>query len=135
MKPELDLFQKQKFYAQYYGTKTFYSRKHNLIRSELSLTYPELSTFEGGYLLLRPISQITDEEAIELNNLVSPQFTDKAFLIGWFEKVLSNESHYKYNPIRWMEITYYLRSRGFAIPFMGYSVDELETAGWIKLKS
>lgn len=55
-----------------------------------------------AHLLLKPLSAITDEDAIKVAKIEG----------------------YTYD---------YLRSRGYALPFMGISVEQQIEAGWIKL--
>lgn len=84
-------------------------------------------------VLLTPLSQITDEDAImcynlhfgNLNNDVRPNESritfSKRHIINPTEVVI---------PI----VVDYLRSRGYALPYMGVSVETLVQWGWVKLK-
>jgi len=63
------------------------------------------------YLNLKPLSQISDEDVEE----------------GYWHL-------YAYHiPVSAINIDY-LRSKGYALPWMGLSVEELVDAGWVKLK-
>lgn len=100
--------------------------------------HPVISPSELSYLELRPLSSITEEEATEVANTVYPYVTDSErvdldaivkYLTGIYpidgsEDTTNNMFH----------LCDYLRSKGFALPFMGISVDEMLKAEWIKLK-
>lgn len=94
------------------------------------------------YLELKPLSSITDEHAFGLvkitkswneNNYLNQ---DEAF--EWLDEILNNNGNTYADYVsgfQMLEIFDYLRSKGYALPFMGLSVEELESFGWIKLKS
>lgn len=69
---------------------------------------------ETDYLELKPISSITDEHAIIIGYRDSDHF-----------KIDANENFLKDE----------LRQMGYAIEWMGLSVEELVNFGWIKLKN
>jgi hypothetical protein len=118
MKLESTLENKAKFFAQYWGTKTMYVGGVGLVeigKGGWNLKHPDF------FLQLTPLSQITDEDAIE---------------IGY-----DNSEDFKYHFLKWNEVhktevidADLLRSKGYALPWMGLSVDELVEYGWIKLK-
>lgn len=88
--------------------------------------------FLKSYIELRPLSLITDKEAIHIVKLIHIDVPDqyaKDFLRGYFYD-LKHGLNTKYN----IEVIDYLRSIGIALPFMGYSVEELVELGWCKLK-
>ena len=62
-------------------------------------------------LLLKPISKITDEER---------------------EYCISIGRGHSYQNFQQNQVDY-LRSKGYALPFMEYSVDELVELGWVRL--
>lgn len=85
---------------------------------------------ENITLNLKPLSQISDEDAMEIgyqqcddelnfNYGMSPSgcFLDE---IGDMDEFLSSDADY-------------FRSRGYALPWMGLTVEEQIEAGWIKL--
>jgi hypothetical protein len=85
---------------------------------------------------LTPLSQITDEDAIEVANIAgNSSYTDdrKSFngrlLVQEYLRNVTNIYGED-----WINIFDYLRSKGYALPWMGLSVDELVEYGWIKLK-
>jgi hypothetical protein len=73
------------------------------------------------WLELKPLSSISDEDA-EFIDLQSEDYNED----GWFD---DGEFYW------WASIDVdYLRSKGYALPFMELSVEEMVEAGWIKLK-
>ena len=124
---------KQKFFAQYWGQKKgktdFDSRlwiNENFLNSVI-------------YLELKPLSSITDEDAIEV--AIQNKFDNKdseackrmcADLLDW----ALNPQKYPLRPKAMLPYTTsdYLRSKGYAVPYNGLSVEKLIEYGWIKLQ-
>ena len=111
---------KCRFFAQYWGTKTLYVGGVGLVeigKGGWNLKHPDF------FLQLKPLSKITDEDAIsmyrglERNYESANQFLEDYKSIGFLEQ---------------SEVDF-LRSKGYAVPFMGYSVDELVKMGWVQL--
>ena len=111
---------KCRFFAQYWGTKTMYVGGVGLVevgKGGWNLKHPDF------FLQLKPLSKITDEDAIsmyrglERNYESSNQFLEDYKSIGFLEQ---------------SEVDY-LRSKGYAVPFMEYSVDDLISFGWVRL--
>ena len=111
---------KCRFFAQYWGTKTLYVGGVGLVeigKGGWNLKHPDF------FLQLKPLSKITDEDAISMyrglgrNYESANQFLEDYKSIGFLEQ---------------SEVDF-LRSKGYAVPFMGYSVDELVKMGWVQL--
>ena len=111
---------KCRFFAQYWGTKTMYVGGVGLVevgKVGWNLKHPDF------FLQLKPLSKITDEDAIsmyrglERNYESSNQFLEDYKSIGFLEQ---------------SEVDF-LRSKGYAVPYMEYSVDELVKIGWVQL--
>ena len=111
---------KCRFFAQYWGTKTLYVGGVGLVevgKGGWNLKHPDF------FLQLKPLSKITDEDAIsmyrglERNYESSNQFLEDYKSIGFLEQ---------------SEVDF-LRSKGYAVPYMEYSVDELVKIGWVQL--
>ncbi len=83
-------------------------------------------------LLLKQISRISNDEAKDLIKLM-----DLGHLSGAIESLIHSILEDYGNTIGkvslWLRVTDYLRSKGYAVPFMGYSVEELVKMGWIEL--
>lgn len=110
-------------------------------------------------LLLKPVSAISDEDAIQVAKIAMvgefkkviryKDFIDikseglepdinmvQIFHTGEFELAFSKS--YEYQGIhgeKYVEIIDFLRSKGYALPFMQYSVEQLIEMGWVKLKT
>lgn len=159
---------KAKFFAQYWGQKVFEYKKSShpqpvTIRSNTILYSKE----ESSHLVLKPLSSITDEDAIEVIKLcegyvsedlefrirygesfASPKIWKQAFYIhdggGKEERTVTvanfsntrngvdicNGNEYWRCHIKALD---YLRSKGYALPYMGLSVEKQIEYGWIKL--
>ena len=111
---------KCRFFAQYWGTKTLYVGGVGLVeigKGGWNLKHPDF------FLQLKPLSKITDEDAIsmyrglERNYESANQFLEDYKSIGFLEQG---------------EVDF-LRSNGYAVPFMNYSVDDLVSFGWVRL--
>jgi hypothetical protein len=138
----------------------YYSKPIKLIGTHLDylygMDYPEY------YLQLKPLSSISDEDASELAKYfkvteadfwtdqfekyrTGRHFDDQDDVIYHFEKVGRDicemiEDTSFFSKRVWHKdesdiiiAADYLRSKGYAIPWMGLSVEEMVEAGWIKL--
>lgn len=160
MKAEINKETKAKFFALYWGNNVVCSHPEN---------------FEKCYLNLKPLSQINDEDAIEVAKISLRKNQDwipfEIIKWDWCWRVIVNREPSITNPsvnlemiikidfdvneneifFEWDHIhskgigveqrhlpnaiyVYdFLRSRGYVLPWMGLSVDEMVEAGWIKL--
>lgn len=115
---ENNLENKTLFFAQYYGQKVEYWKEEDFTYTVDCITTPQ------ACLNLTPISQITDEDAAYIHFGA----TAEQFLIYYnqnTEKIIQFISAKDYD---------YLRSKGYALPFLGLSVEELISYGWLRLK-
>lgn len=111
---------KCRFFAQYWGTKTMYVGGVGLVEignGGWNLKHPDF------FLQLKPLSKITYEDAIsmyrglEKNYESANQFLEDYKSIGFLEQSEAD----------------YLRSKGYAVQFMNYSVEDLVSFGWVRL--
>lgn len=92
---------------------------------------------KAGYLVLTPLQAITDEDAVEVArigcfievDIIS--FYESEDGLTWTIKFKNKNSHTEPTPSFVLD---YLRSRSYALPFMGVSVETLVQWKWIKLK-
>lgn len=118
---ENTLENKAKFFAQYYNQHVLYFTQSFLRKVDhLVLSHVE----DSDYLELKPLSSITDEEHKEI--LENPIYNTE-------KSVQKNKIGNYYTSD--IAITDYLRSKGYALPFMGISVKKLVEFGWIKIKN
>lgn len=111
---ENTLENKSKFFAIYYNQKVLKVTKNRLDIVSKSWNW-EHSSF---YLELTPLSQITDEDACNAG-------ITKARL----------KNHINHPHIMTPFMCDYLRSKGYALPWMWLSVEQLVSFGWVKLTS
>ena len=158
MKTQNTLENKAKFFAQYWG-------QHLIIMGHFLriIDHVTLCNIENDDILqLKPLSKISDEDAIEVAKIVSPllflslgndnkQFIDKSEtdfisvkhkrkhfsvdidLDGYVYEYSELENNYT-RPSKSYAGTDYLRSKGYALPWMDLSVEDLVEYGWVKLK-
>lgn len=156
---------KVKFFAQYWGQKVFVNPilTPKPVSNTYIFEYPEPEDIEQEYLELKPLSSITDEDAYQVARIVSPMlfegngengghFIDKSEPLwhsikhekkvmmvdidfdGYVFEYRDDEEGYT-RPSYSLAGSDYLRSKGYAMPYMGLSVEKLQEYGWIKLKS
>lgn len=125
MKTENTLENKAKFFAQYWGQHVLYFSS-DFLRKIDNLTLDSVEN--DDYLELKPLSQISDEDASKVCDLIF--ITNNNLNIQQIKQIViliesNNWNNYK--------IFDYLRSKGYALPYMDLSVEELIEYGWIKL--
>jgi hypothetical protein len=117
-------FNKAKLFAQYYGQKVYHY--NNWDDYATGIMQDHWLNEPNACLILRPLSSITDDEAIEVAKLQDWEYTDRKDIIGAIKIAVKNE-WFNYSTCD------YLRSKGFALPYMGLSVEKQIEYGWIKL--
>lgn len=154
---ENTLENKAKFFAQYWLQEVLCSDIFHYKNKKMNGN----NIPSDHYLELKPLSQISDDDAINVAKLVSPMlfegrgkngghYIDKSE-IWWYSvkhdgKILMVDidldgyvfeydevDEYK-RPSRSLIGTDYLRSKGYALPYMDLSVEDLIDYGWVKLK-
>jgi hypothetical protein len=126
---ENTLENKAKFFALYYGQKVLCIRKNE--SPVLYVGFDDLQNNkvrEDDYLELAPLSQITDEDAIEVCRILKPNedYHHDAKMGKYLIRSLDNMLH---NFSRYLKLINFLRSKGY------YIGDGTEVFfGWAKLK-
>ena len=140
MKTENTLENKAKFFAQYWGQHLIIMGSFLRIIDHLTLGNIE----NDDILQLKPLSKISDEDALWTINNHYFKFENPILEISKL-KALTKEIHISYifndatrhlilKPENLYPHNYdYLRSKGYALPYMDLSVEELIEYGWIKL--
>lgn len=141
---------KSKFYAQYWGQNILShpEYKEEDGNSDVSHYLTKFFQVDDGYfLLLKPLSSITDEDVIKVARIISGNVRER--IIGkdeyrvlvsigegelgvWFDGELLVSDAFQ-NPLLILECYDYLRSKGYALPYNGLSVEKQVSYGWIKL--
>lgn len=135
---ENTLENKSKFFAQYYVQKV---AKSPLLNDELpnQRCYPELALNPKNefYLELTPLSQISDEDAVIVAklrgfvNIKSIEIVEQGYYVN---QPNGRKSFIFFNDM-WRPEIDFLRSKSFALPYMGLSVEKQIEYGWVKLKT
>ncbi len=137
MKMENTTENKRIFFAQYYGQDVLWrdlSKAKNDAKKIGTLYGNNITLLSISYLLLKPLSVISDEDVIELNKIIYKEnyvFDYDVFHTSWERRtkqlVIQNPNLLN------VECYQYLQSKGYALPFRNLSVKELEFYGWIQL--
>jgi len=87
---------------------------------------PEMCPIEEYQLILKPLSSISDEDAIEVAKIhFGSSFPEKvlpndySFVISVGKRLSNNINNTLINGLTWLEITDYLRSKSYLLPYMG----------------
>lgn len=123
MKAEINNENKAKFFAQYWGQKVIKDDACQLLYVSPNINLEH----DSWYLNLKPLSSISDEN----KKVVTVYYNTNLIKIdeyGGFEPWDDGD----FIPWRSIQIDY-LRSKGYALPYLGLSVEDLINAGWIKL--
>lgn len=157
MKPENTLENKAKFFAIYWRQATLTDGFNRQDVNEIS--FPKYLEMDQYYLLLRSLSSITDEDAIEVAKILIDEniieFEKRYFDSYRFCEVFKFGKFYlqfdtigdcdfritmdKEKPV---DISFqlvseaidFLRSRGYLVGWMGLTPDEIISRGWVKIK-
>lgn len=129
MKKEITPEIRQRIFALYFGQKIM---RDNTINKQYPIHGANIDFDpEGAWLEVKPLSSTTDEDAIEVAKIEDPEFNDP---LGFGRRLIKNFHRVLFTTAKWIPIIDYLRSKGYALPAFGYSVDELVEAGVFKLK-
>jgi hypothetical protein len=127
---ENTLENKAKFFALYWGQKVKRYNKSPFIELDF-VDFIEIK--ECDFIELKPLSSISDEDAIEVAKImkvdIENQLTNQII-----EYIHGCITHFNCKGDMSFKISDYLRSRGYALPWMELSVEELVNRGWVKLK-
>lgn len=135
---ENNLKNKAKFFAQYWDQKIltgipvdkpFTFRRLNHQNIQKGIMY--------SFLKLKSLSDITDEDAIEVAKIIDYNHGRNKLA---FVKVGKHVCHNilemgEITPKRAFSLIDYLRSKGYALPYNGLSVENQISYGWVKLRT
>lgn len=128
---ENTLENKAKFFAQYWMQDVLFIRdEHDLALWNVQIYTDQI---DDWHLLLTPLSSITDEDATALGRIFGYRIDrpDSAGLGKIMALGIRDQSLCSSGLIKGYQ---YLQSKGYALPYMGLSVEELVNRGWVKLK-
>lgn len=158
MEIQNNLENKAKFSCLYHGQRLQRIKESYGVNATLFLVSANVT--ENSFLELKHLSRISDYEAINVAKIVCPEMFQNAgvdpikierhgeWLTVWRKRNVhsvdidflgyttcqNEEVEYKRNSIGTTFAIDFLRSRGYALPWMGISVETLIEWGWVKLK-
>jgi hypothetical protein len=109
--------EKEQFCSLYYGQEVYHDTNFPNRKFVINGNTVQCIS-ENGYLELKSLANISDEDAIECGYKNAENF--KQFIAGEY-----NPPGYEHND--------FFRSKGYAIPFRNYLVEDLVKQGVIKL--
>lgn len=137
---ENTLGNKAKFFAQYWGQKLLaVTVNEDELCQKIGNSYMGKYHVEMCHIKLKPLSSITDEELIIVSAIEGDKYTEDHIIRG--RTIIKTFAEYSdctdslKNTNQLIQLIDYLRSKGYALPYMGLSVEKLQEYGWIKLKS
>ena len=122
---------KVRLFAQYWGVKCL---RNTLLNDKIPPHKIYANNCKGDsfqYLELKDALEVSEEDALEVARLFLSATGNEVDLESFdiFEvKTLIKECNFL--PYQCVD---YLRSKGYALPFMEYSVDQLIEFGWVKI--
>lgn len=149
---ELNNENKAKFFALYFGQKVLYDPSYAVVAYDQTGIFTVSDcTFDGVYiephvsLILKPLSQITDEDAIEVAKLIENNHqgiiddTHRKGLIHWgkvyaVQLMRSDTVRFNMRVYNCIALVDYLRSKGYALSWNGLTVEQMVESNWIKLR-
>lgn len=162
MKLELNKENKQRFFAQYWGQEVGHmSDGHFEFPEQIKVEIGAGTIYRIGHIELKPLSSITDEDLKEVVRLAinkpvlsinetancttavcndTINIHEKHLVKVWHRTgnvsaLFRRGNNYDIQKIHDQPgVIDFLRSRGYALPWMGISVEEMVKAGWVKLK-
>lgn len=138
MNTELTIENKHKFFAQYYGQEVVFHRNSRPKFITFESLINSVDTIDGYSIYLKPLSSITDEDLnilIELQGWGKDNIRNINVNFDQYPELsvsLESEKRNNYEVLNSTSIDF-LRSKGYAILWMGISVEDMLNAGWIKL--
>jgi len=121
--PKITEENRERFYAQYWGQSIQIFRGH---------LFNNVNPENKDPVQLKPLSSISDEDAIEVgfSDREDPESAD--YHMSPSECFLDFYETYGYHLFGATKIDL-LRSRGYALPWNGITVEQQIEAGWVKL--
>lgn len=131
MKAEINNENKAKFFALYWGLEIGLGL-NGQIDSLTDKKWKAQSAFTEC-IELKPLSSISDEEISYVKSVT--RYKDDADVYSMIFSLLGKSLPRRRNIEHWRValILDYLRSKGYALPYLGLSVEDLTKAGWIKI--
>jgi hypothetical protein len=139
---------KQRYVAAHWGQKVLRIKADEGNDITMYVDSISIKLYETSHLLLTSLADITDEHAIEVARICynNPSIAQEVKIgrhVLWYffevgasalNKNWTNDIDREYGSLKMIDVTDYLRSKSYALPFDGSSVEELKEYGWLKIK-
>lgn len=138
MKMENTLENKAKFFALYWGQRVMVDITIDERLFPVTTGNIEYS-INDPYLELKPLSSISDEDALQVAKIFNIGHLSGA-RVPLIKSILSaldgstSKSETTEFVLSWTNAQDYLRIHGYALPWIGLSVEDQISYGWVKLK-
>jgi hypothetical protein len=116
---------KSRFFAQYWGQEVCLTKG-----GRYKVDEDCFPLWDRSYLELKPLSKITDKDLEALLPFVSFQFSSRYTDEQIKEEIRKSVLDTERLPSELFDL---LRSKGYALPYMNYTVDDLISFGWAQL--
>lgn len=127
---ENTLDKKVKFFSQYWGLDVVNFRG-KIISVHCAI---DEKPIDDSFLELKPLESISDEDCLNIGKIINlAHLSPEETLIDLVKDVLIKRRD-KGKVDLWLNIFDYLRLKGYALPWMGLSIQDLIDYGWIELK-
>jgi hypothetical protein len=127
-KPSIIAGVRCRFFAQYWGVKALYVGGDGIQKvgeGGWNLKHPDF------FLKLKQTKWLTDIEVTEIASILKIEDEDIVGIII-SDEFLNAITAIKENNTSSIHLIDYLRSKGYAVPFMSYSVQDLVDMGWVQ---
>ena len=142
---------KCRFFAQYFGQRflrTFYNNTTKPKKQEFTINATNLEWIDKVVIdfetvkkvedkvLLKSLESIQDKECCEIFDFLYPNAINYSVvekIVEVKQLIKNNFSEDVFQTKDFVFMTDYFRSKGYALPYMGYSVEKLFSFGWVQL--
>lgn len=137
-KLENTLENKARFFAQHWDQNIMY--ENGKPNSYFKVNHVNICGIKNSYLLLEDPKFITDKDAFEVVQTVMSWDDDGELEVidvpEWLEEIMTGNCALSADYVSGnnaLEVIDFLRSKGYALPYMGLSVKQQIEYGWVKL--
>jgi len=128
---------KSRFFAQYFGVRVFQNelnKKYDYPNYSYPLTIEkDFNKETNEFLELKPLSKITDEDALSAIKIFKVYRKKDGVFITEHSHIENIKTIFLDIPVWRLDVADFLRSKGYAVPFMEYSIEDLISFGWVQL--